>query len=114
MRDRGAAATEYMGMLALFLFVVGVCFEVYVSFSTVEKIEDAARTGARVGSMRSVDEGQRAAQEVMPEWLNHHTVKVSRDGDRVECEVWAKVPLLFKGVPFDADVRRRVEMPVGG
>lgn len=113
-RDRGSAATEYLSMIGLFLFVLMVCFEVYAAFAAVEKIEDAARTGARVGSMRSVAEGQAAAERVMPAWLNDHDVRVSRDGDAVVCEIDATVPVLAKGVPIEFSITRKVQIPVGG
>ncbi|MQY03858.1 TadE/TadG family type IV pilus assembly protein [Actinomadura macrotermitis] len=113
-RDRGTAATEYMSVIGLFLLVLVLCLEAYVAFSTIEKVEDAARTGARVGSMEGAFAGQAAAERVMPGWINFHTVRVVQVGDRMECEIWAKVPVLAKGVPVDLEVRRRVEMPVGG
>lgn len=114
MKDRGTAATEYMATIGLFLFVVVACFEAYVAFATIEKVEEAARTGARVGSMRGAGAGRAEVEEVLPGWLNEHTVQVRQVGDRMECEITAKVPLLAKGVPFDVTVRRRVDMPVGG
>ncbi|XVQ12641.1 TadE/TadG family type IV pilus assembly protein [Spirillospora sp. CA-255316] len=113
-RDRGSAATEYLSMIGLFLFVLMVCFEAYAGFSAVEKVEDAARTGARVGSMRSVAAGQSAAEAVMPAWLNDHSVRVYRDGDTVICEIDATVPVLAKGVPVDFSITRKVQIPVGG
>lgn len=113
-RDRGSAATEYMATIGLFLFVLVACFEAYVAFSTIEKVEEAARTGARVGSMQGAGAGSAAAERVMPGWLNQHRVEVREVGDDVECVIWAKVPLLAKGVPMDMSVTRRVHMPVGG
>ncbi|MFI0351595.1 TadE/TadG family type IV pilus assembly protein [Actinomadura sp. 9N407] len=113
-RDRGTAATEYMATIGLFLFVVVACFEAYVAFSVIEKVEEAARTGARVGSMRGASAGEAAARQVMPGWLNSNRVTVRQDGDNVECVIWAKVPVLAKGVPIDMSVTRKVEMPVGG
>jgi hypothetical protein len=114
MRDRGSAAVEYLSMLGLFLFVSGICFEMYVTFSAVEKIENATRTGARVASMENASAGQAAAERAMPEWLNDQQITVTEnDADNVSCEIRAKVPLFFKGVPFDVAVKRRVQMPVG-
>ncbi|MFC9972704.1 hypothetical protein ACFVH6_17625 [Spirillospora sp. NPDC127200] len=112
--DEGTAATEYLSMFTLFLFVLFLCFQVYVSFTTIEKVEDAARTGARVGSMESVANGRAAAERVMPGWLNEHRIDVGRDGDAVECRISAKVPLIAKGVPFDITITREVHIPVGG
>ncbi|GAA3944392.1 hypothetical protein GCM10023085_28000 [Actinomadura viridis] len=113
-RDRGSAATEYLSMIGLFLFVLMVCFEVYAGFTAVEKIEDAARTGARVGSMQDVGAGRAAAENVMPAWLNEQSVQVFRDGDAVVCVIRAKVPMLAKGVPLDFTITRKVQIPVGG
>ncbi|WP_019634359.1 TadE/TadG family type IV pilus assembly protein [Actinomadura atramentaria] len=112
--DAGSAATEYVSMLFLFLFALAGCFEVYASFTTVEKVEDAARAGARVGAMRGAAAGGGAARAALPGWLGGSRVAVSQRGDTVVCEVRARVPPLFPGVPFGAAVERRVSMPVGG
>ncbi|GAA2075522.1 TadE/TadG family type IV pilus assembly protein [Actinomadura alba] len=114
MKDDGSAAVEYLSLFGLSLFVAGICFEIYVTFSAVEKIENAARTGARVASMDDVSAGQAAAERAMPEWLNDQRITVTqKDADSVACEIWAEVPLFFKGVPFDVAIQRRVQMPVG-
>lgn len=112
--DRGTAAVEYMSTVGIFLVVLVCCLEAYVSFSTVEKVEDAARTGARVGSMVDADEGKKQAEAALPGWLNDHKVTVNRVGDSEVAEIEAKIPLLAKGVPFEFSIKRRVEMPVGG
>ncbi|MGI8330696.1 TadE/TadG family type IV pilus assembly protein [Actinomadura scrupuli] len=115
MKDRGSAATEYLSTIGLFLFVLIVCIEAYVAFSVVEKVDDAARTGARVASMSGVPAGRSAAERAMPGWVVQPRIEVEElDGDRVRCKIFARVPLLFKGVPFDVAVTRQVEMPVGG
>ncbi|MBC6461871.1 TadE/TadG family type IV pilus assembly protein [Actinomadura sp. HBU206391] len=119
MKDKGSAAVEYLSTIGLFLFVLVVCIEAYVSFSTIEKVENAARTGARTASMaENADgreaEGRAAADAAMPDWINSKTITVTEIGvDSVQCTIRAKVPLLAKGVPFDFTVTRRVEMPVG-
>jgi hypothetical protein len=114
MKDRGSAATEYLAMIGMFLFVLIACIEAYVAFSVIEKVDDAARTGARVASMSGVQEGRSAAERTMPGWVVQPRIEVSQDGDRVRCKIFARVPLLFKGVPFDVAITRQVEMPVGG
>ncbi|GLZ09963.1 hypothetical protein Acsp04_01980 [Actinomadura sp. NBRC 104425] len=113
-KDRGTAATEYAATIGLFLFVLMVCFEAYVAFSTIEKVEEAARTGARVGSMSGAAAGDAAARRTLPGWLNEHRVQVRQNGDDVECVIWAEVPVLAKGVPMHIAVTRQVHMPVGG
>jgi hypothetical protein len=114
-RDAGTAATEYMSMLGIVLFVMVICFQVYVSFTTVEKVEDAARTGARVGSMRGAGAGQAAATAALPGWIENRRVSVRQvEGDRMECDVWVRVPVLTDAVPFDHTIQRRVDMPIGG
>jgi hypothetical protein len=119
MKDRGSAAVEYMATIGMFLIVVIACLEAYAAFLTIENVESATRTGARVASMASDPggrsaEGRSAAEAAMPGWINEQTVTVSEVGvDSVQCTVRAKVPLLVKGIPFDVTVTRRVEMPVG-
>ncbi|GLY85315.1 TadE/TadG family type IV pilus assembly protein [Actinoallomurus iriomotensis] len=112
--DRGAAAVEYLAFFPLFLVVLLVCLEAYVSLVTVERIDGATRTGARVASMSGVASGRAAARGSMPGWLNRYTIRFeTTQAGGVRCVVRAKVPLLWPGIPFDVAVIRRVEMPMG-
>lgn len=115
MDDRGSAATEYLSMIGMFLFVLVACLEAYVSFSTVEKLDSASRACARVASMTSIAAGRRAGEQAMPGWIVDSRIEVIGVGrDAVRCTIFARVPLLAKGVPFDVGITRQVEMPIGG
>ncbi|MDL4772215.1 MULTISPECIES: TadE/TadG family type IV pilus assembly protein [Thermomonosporaceae] len=114
-RDAGAAAMEFMATMPFVMLVICMCFEAIVAFMVVERVENAARAGARVASMRgSTDAGRAAAGEAMPGWVNDESVQAgwSRGGG-IQVTVRAQVPLLWKGIPVDFGVTRRVEMPVG-
>jgi Flp pilus assembly protein TadG len=112
-RDHGAAIIEFMSMLPLVLVAIGVAIEMIAFFLTLERVEGAARTGARVAAMSDSSAGRQAAEQALPGWLNDQSVRVGSVGQgAVECTVRAKVPLLWKGIPFDVTVVRRVEMPV--
>lgn len=45
--DSGAVALEYAGTVPLAFFVIFLAFQAYVSFTTVSRVENIARTGAR-------------------------------------------------------------------
>jgi Flp pilus assembly protein TadG len=113
-RDQGYAPVEFLSMLPLVLLMMGLALELIASFLAIERVENAARTGARVASMSDSEAGRQAAEEALPGWLNDQSIQVGPIGQgTVECTIRAKVPLLWKGIPFDVTVVRRVEMPVG-
>jgi Flp pilus assembly protein TadG len=112
--DHGTASVEFLSMVPLVLVMMGLALELVASFLAIERVENAARTGARVASMSDPTAGRQAAEAALPGWLNDQSVTVAPAGQgTVECTIRAKVPLLWKGIPFDVTVVRRVEMPVG-
>ncbi|MBB6399785.1 Flp pilus assembly protein TadG [Actinomadura coerulea] len=117
-RDAGAAAVEFAGVLPVALLVVFVAFQAYISFTTVSRVENIARTGAREAAQhydpsRCVE----YANRVRPYWLNDYKIDGGRTevagADAVYCHVEARLPVLFKGVPLDYTVNRTVTMPLG-
>ncbi|MFA1545105.1 TadE family protein [Actinomadura chokoriensis] len=116
--DAGAAAVEFAAVLPLVLMIIFLAFQAYMASTTVERVENAARTGAREASKR-MDAGacQRWAQNAMPSWLNDYSIQggptTVNGGDAVYCRVRAQVPVIWKGIPLDFGVTRTVTMPLG-
>lgn len=112
--DAGAAVTEFAAVLPIVLVIILVAFEALMAGTTVERVENAARTGARLASQRQ-DAGTCAgsAQDAMPGWLDHRTVDGGWDGTGIYCHVRAEVPMLFPGAHLDFTIDRTVRMPVG-
>lgn len=116
--DAGAVALEFAGSVPIAFLVIFLSFQAYISFTTVSRVENIARTGAREASQR-YEPGLCAeyANGVRPAWLNDYKIEggtTTVDGtDAVYCHVEAKLPLLFKGVPLDYTVKRTVTMPLG-
>ncbi|MES9543186.1 MULTISPECIES: TadE/TadG family type IV pilus assembly protein [unclassified Actinomadura] len=116
--DRGAAAVEFAAVLPLALMIIFLAFQAYMASTTVERVENAARTGAREASKR-MDAGscEKWAQDAMPYWLNDYSISggptTVNDGDAVSCRVKAQVPVIWKGIPLDFGVTRTVTMPLG-
>ncbi|TDB85125.1 TadE/TadG family type IV pilus assembly protein [Actinomadura sp. 7K534] len=116
--DRGAVALEFAGSVPIAFFVIFLSFQAYISFTTVSRVENIARTGAREASQRYDPRlCVEYARNVRPAWLNDYRIEggaTTVDGeDAVYCRVEAKLPVLFKGVPLDYTVKRTVTMPLG-
>jgi Flp pilus assembly protein TadG len=114
-RDRGGVVVEFGAMIPFALFIILIAFEAMMAFMTVERVENAARTGAREASMRH-DPGicDGAARGAMPGWLNDKSVDSGSSGsDGVYCHVRAQLPLLWPGIPLDVTVDRTIHMPMG-
>jgi hypothetical protein len=117
--DRGASIVEFAGILVPALVVILIAFQAYISSTTVERVQNAARTGAREASQRyNPGACPFYAESVIPKgwlkeyWINGGATSVGGD-DSVYCTVRAKLPLLFKGLPLDFTVTRTVTMPLG-
>jgi hypothetical protein len=112
--DRGAAVIEFVGVLPLTLVIILVAFEALMAGTTVERVENAARTGARLASQRQeASTCTGSALDAMPSWLDDRQVDGGWDGQGVYCHVRAEVPVLFPGAHLDFTIDRTVRMPVG-
>lgn len=126
--DEGQAAVQFAGMLPIVLLAILLCFKVYVTIATVEKIDNAARTGAREASQAHQPAVcPTAAMKTLPRWLTKlenpgdhlpadrkARVRATASGDDIRgisCRVEAKVPVLWPAVPLDFTVDRTVHMP---
>jgi Flp pilus assembly protein TadG len=116
--DRGSVATEFAGIVPLAFVVILLSFQAYVSSTTVERVENIARTGAREAGQRyDPEQCRRHALDAKPAWINDYEIeggatRVAGE-DAVYCRVEAKLPLLWRGVPLDYTVTRTVTMPLG-
>ncbi|MBB4773291.1 TadE/TadG family type IV pilus assembly protein [Actinomadura livida] len=111
-------ALEFAGSVPIAFFVIFLSFQAYISFTTVSRVENIARTGAREASQRYDPRlCVEYARSVRPAWLNDYRIEggaTTVDGeDAVYCRVEAKLPIIFKGVPLDYTVKRTVTMPLG-
>jgi TadE-like protein len=112
--DGGVAITEYVAVFPVALVVILLAFEGLMSGMTVERVENAARTGARVASQQqNAAACHDSALGVMPGWINHKEVDGGWQGDGLYCHVRVKVPVLWPGAPLDFTIDRTVHMPVG-
>jgi hypothetical protein len=112
--DHGGVVAEYAAIFPVVLVVILICFEALMAATTVERIENAARTGARVASQeRSAGACRGAALGAMPRWLGDRSVDGGRSLGGYYCHVRAKVPLMWPGAPIEVTVDRTVHMPIG-
>ncbi|WP_067476962.1 TadE/TadG family type IV pilus assembly protein [Actinomadura hibisca] len=116
--DRGAPSLEFGGILPIALFCIFLVYQAYISSTTVERVENIARTGAREASkLYSPGQCREYALGAKPYWINDYQVEGGHtrlaDGDAVYCEVDAKLPIIWKGIPLDYTVTRKVTLPLG-
>lgn len=111
-RDRGAQMVEFAVYFPVLLLVVILAMEVFASFSAMERIESAARAGARVGGQGGFDTADSTARQALPDWLDDADIRSGANGDGgVYTEVSVNAPIMWKNAPFDIELKRRVEMP---
>lgn len=111
-RSRGQATVETIALLPLILLMFVMAIEAFAFIMTIEEVNNAARTGARVTSQG--ENGKKAAYDALPKRLHndHTTVSVRSDGTTATATVSARVPLLLAD-PIDWTIKRTVELPVG-
>lgn len=117
-RDRGGVTVEFGAILPLIVVIVLLCFQALIASTTVERVENAARTGARAASKaQSSVACVPAARSAMPDWVNGTPVIIPGGspfgGTEVSCQVIARIPLLWPGIQIHMTVNRKVTMPVG-
>ncbi|WP_159945666.1 MULTISPECIES: TadE/TadG family type IV pilus assembly protein [unclassified Nocardiopsis] len=110
--DRGGPLLEFAALFPLLLLVAVVAIEAFLAFVAVERLESAARAGARVAGAERLAGAEAAARDALPSWLDDATVTSGvNDHDGFYVEVAHPLPIVFSSVGFDLTLTRRVEMP---
>ncbi|MGW5877900.1 TadE/TadG family type IV pilus assembly protein [Nocardiopsis terrae] len=111
-RDRGGPILEFAAILPILLLAVVVAIEAFLAFVAMERIESAARAGARVAGTEQLTGAEAAAHSALPGWLDDATVTSgANDSDGYYVEVSHPLPIVFSSVGFDLTLTRRVDMP---
>ncbi|PSK91317.1 hypothetical protein CLV63_12043 [Murinocardiopsis flavida] len=110
--DRGAQIIEFAAFFPFLLAAIVLAMEVYFSFTAIERIEAAARAGARVAGPQGLGSAQATARASLPSWLDHAEVRSGYTGNGVYTQVSVDTPIMWQSAPFDITLTRRVEMPV--
>ncbi|WP_329022825.1 TadE/TadG family type IV pilus assembly protein [Streptomyces sp. NBC_00690] len=109
-RERGQAAVEYAGVIALLLFVALAAIQLGVAAYAAQQAGTAARAGARAASMPDGDgQAGRAATAAVSEWLRPRTESGSC-GVEVTVEVTVDIPQVLPIFDFGS-AHRSVTMP---
>ncbi len=99
-------------MFPILLMVCVLAIEVFLAFVAVERLESAARAGARVAGTEQLDGAETAAREALPTWLDGATVTSGvNESDGYYVEVSHPIPIVFSSVGLDLTLSRRVDMP---
>ncbi|MCY9782501.1 pilus assembly protein [Nocardiopsis sp. EMB25] len=110
--DRGGPLLEFAAMFPILLMVCVLAIEVFLAFVAVERLESAARAGARVAGTEQLDGAETAAREALPTWLDGATVTSGvNESDGYYVEVSHPIPIVFSSVGLDLTLSRRVDMP---
>lgn len=111
-RQAGQATVETIAMLPVILLMFLMAIEAFAFIMTIEEVNNAARTGARVTSQG--ENGSKAAYDALPKRLhNSHTkIRVNSDGEKATSTVTARVPLII-GDPIDWEITRSATIPLG-
>ncbi|MEW2085444.1 TadE/TadG family type IV pilus assembly protein [Streptomyces sp. NPDC005283] len=111
--DRGQAAVEYAGVLALLLFVALAAIQLGLVAYTVQQAGTASRAAARVASQEGgADRYVESGKAAMSDWLADEAVISEAPGgssDEVKVTVRVKVPALLPVFDF-GDATRSTTM----
>ncbi|GAA1081284.1 TadE/TadG family type IV pilus assembly protein [Nocardiopsis metallicus] len=110
--DRGGPILEFAVVLPILLLTVVVSIEAFLAFVAIERIESAARAGARVAGSEQLEGAERAARTALPSWLeNADVTSGANDSDGYYVEVSHPMPIVFSSVDLNLTLTRRVDMP---
>lgn len=109
--DRGGPILEFAAVLPLLLLTVVVAFEAFMAFVAIERLESAARAGARVAGSQQLEGAEATARQALPAWLDDATITSgTNDSDGFYVEVSHSLPIVFS-VDLNVTLTRRVDMP---
>lgn len=110
--DRGGPILEFAVAFPVLLVVVVVALEAFFAFVAVERLESAARAGARVAGSQQLEGAESAAHQALPVWLADATVTSgTNQSEGFYVEVSHPLPIVFSSAGFDLSLTRRVDMP---
>ncbi|MDA0563241.1 pilus assembly protein [Streptomonospora sp. S1-112] len=111
--DRGSQILEFAAYFPLFVLVATIALETFFAFIAAERMEHAARAGARVAGLQGLDAAGSTARAALPTWLDQAEVTVGENGEGgYYTEIAVDFPLMFPTPGFDLDLTRRVDMPL--
>lgn len=116
--DRGGPLLEFAAVFPILLITVVVALEAFFAFVAAERLESAARAGARVAGSQHVESfyqltgAASTAHQALPSWLDEARVSTGvNDSGGFYVEVSHPLPIVFSSVGFDLTLTRRVDMP---
>ncbi|RKS10296.1 TadE-like protein [Nocardiopsis sp. Huas11] len=110
--DRGGPLLEFAAIFPILLITAVVAVEAFLAFVAAERLESAARAGARVAGSQELGGAEAEARAALPVWLDDATVTASaNDHDGFYVEVSHPLPIVFSASGFDLTLTRRVDMP---
>ncbi|MEE2054311.1 TadE/TadG family type IV pilus assembly protein [Nocardiopsis tropica] len=110
--DRGGPLLEFAAFFPILLLTAVVAIEAFLAFVAVERLESAARAGARVAGAEQLPGAEAAAREALPSWLDDATVTSgTNDSEGFYVEVSHPLPIVFSSSGLDLTLTRRVDMP---
>ncbi|MBR8743353.1 TadE/TadG family type IV pilus assembly protein [Nocardiopsis sp. MG754419] len=109
--DRGGPILEFAAVLPLLLLTVVLAFEAFTAFVAIERLESAARAGARAAGTQQLAGAEETARQALPAWLDGATITSgTNDSDGFYVEVSHSLPIVFS-VDLNVTLTRRVDMP---
>ncbi|WP_433698099.1 TadE/TadG family type IV pilus assembly protein [Nocardiopsis sp. CA-288880] len=110
--DRGGPLLEFAAFFPILLLTAVVAIEAFLAFVAAERLESAARAGARVAGAEQLPGAEAAALEALPSWLDDATVTSgTNDSEGFYVEVSHPLPIVFSSSGLDLTLTRRVDMP---
>lgn len=110
--DRGGPLLEFAAVFPILLLVAVIAIEAFLAFVAVERLESAARAGARVAGAEQLEGAEAAARASLPPWLDGATVTSGvNEHEGFYVEVSHPLPIVFSASGLDLTLTRRVEMP---
>ncbi|MDT0327578.1 TadE/TadG family type IV pilus assembly protein [Nocardiopsis lambiniae] len=110
--DRGGPLLEFAMAFPVLLLTAVVAIEAFLAFVATERLESAARSGARVAGAQGLEGAEATARESLPSWLDEATVTSgANDHEGFYVQVSHPLPVVFSSAGFGLTVTRRVDMP---
>ncbi|GAA3725773.1 TadE/TadG family type IV pilus assembly protein [Salinactinospora qingdaonensis] len=110
--DRGSQLLEFAAYFPLLLLTAVLAIEAFLAFVAIERVESAARAGARVAGSQGTAAAETVARDALPDWLEDASIRSApNDSGGYYTQVSVGLPILFSAADLGISITRRVDMP---
>ncbi|MDS1270956.1 TadE/TadG family type IV pilus assembly protein [Lipingzhangella sp. LS1_29] len=111
-RDRGGPLLEFAVFFPFVMLCVVLAIEVFLAFIAIQRMDNAARSAARLAASSDPTTAESTARETLPGWIDVDSFSVvENDYDGHTAQITTQMPFTFSVTELGITLQRTVDMP---